>query len=171
MRSLNAKQWHIVMYNTAWCKSYINAIGNGVKCEGYRIFLSGPGGTGKSHVVCLIQNDMAYLLNQIIHVDDEQPIVLVTAPTGSAAYQIGGSTIDSALLLYEHGKSKPSWLKCTIMQLKLEHLKLSLTDGISMFGFTKFQCMNQTVCTIKGTSNGNWGDICVLASLPVASCW
>ena len=40
---------------------------------------------------------------------------------------------------------------------------LSLTDEISMVGFMKFQCMNQTVCTIKGTSNGNWGDICVLA--------
>ena len=57
---------------------------------------------------------MAYLLNQIILADVEQPIVLVTAPTGSAAYQIGGSTFDSALLLYEHGKSKPSWLKHTI---------------------------------------------------------
>ena len=106
---------------------------------------------------------MAYLLNQIIHPDDEQPIVLVTAPTGSAAYQIGGSTIDSVLLLYEHGKSKPSWLKHTIMQLKLEQLTLSLTDEISMVGFMKFQLMNQTVCTIKGTSNGNWGYICVLA--------
>ena len=40
---------------------------------------------------------------------------------------------------------------------------LLLTDEISMVGFTKFQHMNQTVCTIKGTSNGNWGDICVLA--------
>ena len=163
IRTLNAKQRHIVMYNRAWCKSYINANQKGEKFQGYRIFLSGPGGTGKSHVVCLIQRDMAYLLNQIIHHDDEQPIVLVTAPTGSAAYQIGGSTIDSALLLYEQGKSKPSWLKHTIMQLKLEHLMLLLTDEISMVGFTKFQCMNQTVCTIKGTSNGNWGDICVLA--------
>ena len=39
---------------------------------------------------------------------------------------------------------------------------LSLTAEITMVGFTKFQCKNQTVCTIKGTSNGNWGDICVL---------
>ena len=163
MRTLNAKQRHIVMYNRAWCKSYINANRKGEKFQGYRIFLSVPGGTGKSHVVHLIQRDMAYLLNQIIHHDDEQPIVLVTAPTGSAAYQIGGSTIDSALLLYEQGKSKPSWLKLTSMQLKLEHLMLLLTDEISMVGFTKFQCMNQTVCTIKGTSNGNWRDTCVLA--------
>ena len=23
--------------------------------------------------------------------------------------------------------------------------------------------MNQTMCTLKGTTDGNWGDICVLA--------
>ena len=156
MRSLNVKRWHTVMYNRAWCKSYITATQNGEKLEGYRIFLSGPGGTGKGHVVCLIQRDMAYLLNQTIYPDDEQPIVLVTVPVGSAACQIGGSTINSALLLYEHGRSKPSWLKCTIMQLKLEYLMLSLTDEISMAGFTNSQCMNQT---------------CSWRSLPAASCW
>ena len=45
--SLNKDQCHIVMYNRAWCKSYINALRHGKKQEGYRIFLSGPGGQGK----------------------------------------------------------------------------------------------------------------------------
>ena len=53
--TLNKDQHHMVMYNTSWCKSYINALRHGEKQEGYRNFLSGPGGTGKSHVVCLIQ--------------------------------------------------------------------------------------------------------------------
>ena len=48
------------------------------------------------------------------------------------------------------------------MQLKLEHLILSLTDEISMVGYKKFQCMNQTMCAIKGTTDGDWGNICVL---------
>ena len=36
--------------------------------------------------------------------------------------------------------------------------------------------MNQTMCTLKGTTDGNWGDICVLAVgdsyqlLPVGQC-
>ena len=47
VHTLNTDQCHIVMYNTAWCKSYINALRHGKK-QGYRIFLSGPGGTGKS---------------------------------------------------------------------------------------------------------------------------
>ena len=39
---------------------------------------------------------------------------------------------------------------------------LSLTDEISMAGYQKFQQMNQTICMIKGTHDGNWGNICVL---------
>ena len=60
-------------------------------------------------------------------------------------------------------KSKPSWEKRTQMQLKLEHMMLSITDEISMVGFKQFHSMNQTMCTLKGTTDGNWGDICVLA--------
>ena len=53
---------------------------------------------------------------------------------------------------------------------------LSVTDEISMVGFTPFQQMNETICQIKGTSDGNWGNICVLAVgdlyqlPPVAQC-
>ena len=49
------------------------------------------------------------------------------------------------------------------MQMKLEHMMLSITDEISMVGFKQLQSVNQTMCTIKGTTDGNWGDICVLA--------
>ena len=45
--TLNKDKYHIVMYNRAWCKSYIDALRHGKKQEGYRIFLSGPGGKGK----------------------------------------------------------------------------------------------------------------------------
>ena len=163
VHTLNKDQCHIVMYNRAWCKSYINALRHGEKQEGYRIFLSGPGGTGKSHVVCLIQRDMSHFFKHTVKPDDDQPIVLITAPTGSAAFQIGGSTIHSAFLLHDNFKSKPSWEKRSQMQLKLEHMMLSITDEISMVGFKQFQSMNQTMCTLKGTTDGNWGDICVLA--------
>ena len=49
------------------------------------------------------------------------------------------------------------------MQIKLEHMMLSITDEISMVGFKQFQSMNEIMCTLKGTTDGNWGDICVLA--------
>ena len=163
IQNLNTEQHHIVMYNRAWCKSYISAVRHGENQKGYRIFLSGPGGTGKSHVVHLIQRDMSYFFKHTVKPDDDQPIVLITAPTGSAAFQIGGSTIHSAFLLHDNYKSKPSWEKRSKMQIKLEHMMLSITDEISMVGFKQFQSMNQIMCTLKGTTDGNWGDICVLA--------
>ena len=161
--NLNTDQCHIVMYSRAWCKSYINAVRHGENQEGHKLFLSGPGGTGKSHVVNLIQRDMSHFFKHTVKPDDDQPIVLITAPTGSTAFQIGGSTIHSAFPLHDNYKSKPSWEERSKMQLKLEHMMLSITDEISMVGFKQFQSMNQTVCALKGTTDGNWGDICVLA--------
>ena len=95
--------------------------------------------------------------------DEDQPIVLITAPTGSAAFQIGGSAVHSAFLLHDNFKSKPSWEKRSQMQLKLEHMMLSITDEIGMVGFKQFQSMNLTMCTLKDTTDGNWGDVCLLA--------
>ena len=42
-------------------------------------------------------------------------------------------------------------------------MTLSITDEISMVGFKQFQSMNQTMCTLKDTTDGNWGDIYLLA--------
>ena len=47
--TLNKEQHHIVMYNRAWCKSYINAQRHGEKQEGYRIFEWSRGDREKSH--------------------------------------------------------------------------------------------------------------------------
>ena len=163
VRMLNKEQKDIIMYSRAWCKSCINSLKNGRNKEGYRIYLSGLGGVGKSHVLHLIQRDMSYLHSNVLNVQLDQPIVLVTASTGSAAYHIGGSTIHSAFLMHDDSKWKPSWEKHMIMQLKLEHMILSVTDEISMVGFKQFQHMNQIVCDIKGTTDANWGGICVLA--------
>ena len=59
-----------------------------------------PRGTGKSHVVHLIQRDMSHFFKHTVKPDDAQPIVLITAPTGSAAFKICGSTIHSAFSLH-----------------------------------------------------------------------
>ena len=77
-----------------------------------------------------------------MNADADQPPVLMTAPTGTAAFQIGGSTIDSALLTYDSSRKKSSWGKKTIMQLKLEHLILFVNAEISMVGYKKCQSIN-----------------------------
>ena len=96
------------MYNRAWCKSYIQAMKNNEKLQGYKIFLSGPRGTGKTHVLKLIQRDIYHFLCTTVNADPDQPLVLMTAPTGTAGFQIGGSTIDSALLTYDCSRNKPT---------------------------------------------------------------
>ena len=122
--------------------------------------MSGPGGTGKSHVLKMIQRDMRYFVRNVLNCDPDQPTVLMTAPTGSEAYQIRGSTIDSTFILYNKGKNKPSWEKKTIMQVNLQNVMLVTTDEISMVGYKKFLDMNKTMCTIKGSYNADWGNIC-----------
>ena len=98
---------------------------------------------------------MSHFFKHTVKPDDVHPIVLITAPTGSAAFQIDGSTIHPIFLLHDNYKSKPSWEKRSMMQLKLEHMMLSITDEISMVGFKQFQSMNQTMCALKGTTDGN----------------
>ena len=98
---------------------------------------------------------MSHFFKHTVKPDDDQTIVLITAPPGSVAFQIGGSTIHSAFLLHDNFKCKPSWEKRSQMQLKLEQLMLSITDEISMVGFKQFQAMNHTKCTLKGTTDGN----------------
>ena len=163
MRSLNNEQQEIVMYCRSWCKKYIHNYRSGRKLDGFRIFLSGSGGTGKSHVVKMIQRDMCSLLRNIINPEPDQPIVLITAPTGSAAFNIGGSTVHAAFSLHDKSRAKLTYEKRSLMQLKLEHLMLLITDEISMVGFDLFQRMNEAVCGIKGSANGDWAGICLLA--------
>ena len=163
MRSFNNEQCHIVMHSRASCKSAISSLRYGSRVNRYKIFLSGPGGTGKSHVIQMIKQDMTNMFKHTINPGDDQPIVLITAPTGSAVFQVGGSTIHDAFLLYDKTKTKVSYEKWTIMQLKFEKLLLSITDEISMVGFKQFHQIYETMCTVKGKCDDNSGNICVLA--------
>ena len=61
---------------------------------------------------------MSHFFKHTVKSDDDQPIVLITVPIGSAAFQIGGPTIHSAFLLHDNYKSKPSWEKRSKMQIK-----------------------------------------------------
>ena len=53
LRELNNKQKAIVMYHRNWCKKAIVALCNGTPVQPYRVFMSGPGGVGKSHIIRL----------------------------------------------------------------------------------------------------------------------
>ena len=93
------------MYHRKWCKKAVQALKSGEQIEPYRVFLSGPGGVGKSHVIKLIQSDTIKLIKQSGAVEPDDVLVLLTAPTGVAAFNVNGMTLHSAFLL---GRSKYS---------------------------------------------------------------
>ena len=92
INSLNSKQIFNVVHT--WAKEYINYDGHNV--EPIHIFLSGSGGTGKSHLVKAIHNTISKTL--LHHCKDpEKPRVLLLGPTGISAVNIGETTIHSGL--------------------------------------------------------------------------
>lgn len=99
LRGLNAKQREIVMFHRNWCKKAIIALKQDKPIQPYRVFVSGPGGVGKSHVIRLIHSDTLKLLRLSCTIEPDDVIVLLTAPTGAAAFIITGLTLHSALLL------------------------------------------------------------------------
>ena len=104
VRNLNPGQWKIAMFNCAWCRVAAHAIHLGKLTDGYKIFLSGPRGTGKSHVIKLIHRDVINFFQQTLKPEPDEPLVLLTAPPGSATFQIGGTTLHSTFIL--HSKKK-----------------------------------------------------------------
>ena len=162
------RQKEIVKFNRMWCKSYIQSCHNRKDLKGYRVFLSGPGGTGKSYVIQLIQRDIRHLLVPVLHPEPEQPLVLLTAPTGTAAFNIDGTTIHSAFSLQgrfskAEGAGTTSAERRWIAENKLEHLKLLVIDEISMVGRGTFQQISSTLGSLKHKPGEDWGGVCVLA--------
>ena len=77
------------MFHRNWCKKAVIALKQGKPIDpSYHVFLSGPGGVGKSHVLLRLSGTLE---------PDDVP-VLLTAPTGVAAFIISGMTLHSALL-------------------------------------------------------------------------
>ena len=84
------------MFHRNWCKKAVIALKEGKPVEPYRVFLSGPGGVGKSHIIKLIYSDTLKFLRLSGTIEPDDVIVLLTAPTGVAAFNINRMTLQSA---------------------------------------------------------------------------
>jgi ABC-type ATPase involved in cell division len=60
------------------------------KPERVHIYISGPGGTGKSHLIRMIREMI--IRSSLKNSTSQSPAVVVVAPTGIAAYNIEGIT-------------------------------------------------------------------------------
>ena len=169
VRGLNVKQREVVFYHRRWCKDAVHAIKMNKPITPYRLFLSGPGGVGKSHVIRLIHTDTRKLLPLSNTIKPSDLTVLLTAPTGVAAFNIEGMTIHSALLLHTQQGSKDSgqlsFEKLNSLRSKFENLHLLIIDEVSMVGADMLLNIHRRLDEIKGISGDNiwFGNVSVLA--------
>jgi len=162
MRTLNHKQKQIVLFHRQWCKKAVLAMKRGEHCDPYRIFLSGSGGTGKSHVVSLIQRDTNYFFKLTNQMDLDKPIVLLTATTGTAAFNSNGLTVHAALQL-GNNLQKMSADKLNTIQMMLQQVKLFIVDEVSTLGHSIMKTVNKRWGEIMGTGTEKpFGNVSVL---------
>ena len=155
------------MFHHDWCKKAMLALKQNKPVQPYHVLLSRPGGVGKSHVIKLIYSDTLKLLKLSGTFEPDDVIVLLTAPTGVAAFNIDGMTLHSALLL---GRSKYSGFqplshdRLNTLRTKLSRLMLLIIDEISMVGANMLLEIHKRLQQIKGVSDDLiFGKVSILA--------
>ena len=172
MRSLNQEQREIVLFNRCWIKESITKLKKGEDPESYQIFLSGPGGSGKSHVIRMIHRDNVkfyrrFLVGRVCESGEvgscgDDVIGLLCAYTGTAAFNIDGMTLHSAFQLHCNSVSDE---RKTTMRTRLGKLQLLVIDEISMVGRSHFEMVNKRCAMVKhrNPNDLDFGKVSVLA--------
>ena len=119
------------------------------------LFITGGAGAGKSYLIKTIYHTVTKTF-RCPPINPELPTVLLMAPTGVAAINIDGTTINTALAIpKETGDNVPAMSdqKRTQMRMSLAELKLIIIDEISMVGNTTLLHIHHRLKEIFGTSN------------------
>ncbi|XP_062602888.1 uncharacterized protein LOC134264626 [Saccostrea cucullata] len=130
LRSLNQKQKQIFYLVRDWCLKKVS----GKEIEPLHIFVTGGAGTGKSHLIKTIQYEASRVFERTLLTPSDLS-VLLTAFTGTAAFNIGGNTIHHVFSLtkalpipYEPLKEQT----LSAMRVKLASLQILVIDEVSM---------------------------------------
>ncbi|XP_062580740.1 uncharacterized protein LOC134242656 [Saccostrea cucullata] len=130
LRSLNSKQRKIFNKVRDWCIRKKN----GHSPDPFHVFVTGGAGTGKSHLIKCIYYEATRLLAHVSENPDDLT-VLLTAPTGTAAFNINGLTIHSALGIFKSLSVDHALLsedKVNKLRSKLDSLEILIIDEVSM---------------------------------------
>ena len=161
MRGLNTEQKRVITNHRRWCKDSLHKMDCKQEAVPYFVFLSGPGGVGKSHVIKLLKRDTIKLLSRSRHFDPEDVVILLMAPTGCAAFNIDGMTIHSSLSISPFGPGINT-NKLNTLQLLLKSLMVVIIDEISMVGSNMLNTINTHLQLIKGNES-LFGNVTVVA--------
>jgi len=131
-----------------------------------KVFVTGPAGAGKSMLIRALAQSVIRIANLRPDIDDlSLPPVLLTAPTGKAAYGIKGLTLHSAFklplnqfagLLPKLSSDISNTLRC-----QFANVKLLIIDEISMVGIKTLGYIDQRLRSILRI-NKPFGDINVI---------
>ncbi|XP_074549060.1 uncharacterized protein LOC141807175 [Halichoeres trimaculatus] len=163
-RSLNETQACVFYSVRQWCLQRVW----GQDPEPFHYFVSGGAGCGKSHVIKCIYEEATRILRELPRFRDiadmSQPAVLLTAFTGTAAFNISGKTLHSVLKLPRSLEPPYQGLGNTLDEVRaaLSSVEILIIDEISMVSKKLFAYVNWRFQQIKG-NRSPFGGISVLA--------
>ncbi|XP_070531546.1 uncharacterized protein [Ptychodera flava] len=157
VRKLNEKQKEIFYHILNWVKT---------KDAQLCLFLTGGAGVGKSMVVKAIYQALLRYLGSLPGENPDLITMILMAPTGKAAYNLGGTTIHSALQIPAsqgfHYRAL-STDKLNTLQAKYRNLKVIFIDEISMVGNGMFHYVNLRLQQIMGNKK-LFGGVSIISS-------
>ncbi|CAB4037856.1 ATP-dependent DNA helicase PIF1, partial [Paramuricea clavata] len=157
VRSLNNKQRYAYDVVLSWCRNKManrNTL-KPSKVDPIHVFVTGGGGAGKSHLIKAIYHTVTKTF-RYAPMNSELPSVLLMAPTGVAAININGTTVNTALAIpRDCGNNVPAMSdkRRTQMRLSLAELKLIIIDEISMVSNMGLLHIHQRLKEIFVTTN------------------
>jgi hypothetical protein len=164
LKTMNPKQQDVFYHVRQHCvERKLNE-----KTKPIHLHISGGAGVGKSHLIKCIYNEASRILR-----NGESPsdtTVLLAAPTGTAAFNVGGYTIHSALKIPRDLKAhyEPlSFETANSLRASLGNLKLLIIDEISMVDRRVLSYIHgrlNQIKHIKSTQRDVWfGNVSILA--------
>ena len=161
-QSLNEKQASEFYFIRDWCKQLVS----GKEPKPFYHFLTGGAGTGKSHVIKCIYTEATKQLLNLPELQEECDIsrqtVLLTAFTGTAAFNINGNTIHSIFKIRPRSNSSLG-RDLDNMRCQLGVLQILVIDEISMISKKLFATIDARLRQIKGLRNKPFGGVSILA--------
>ncbi|CAC5394403.1 unnamed protein product [Mytilus coruscus] len=161
MQQLKTEQKDVFYKIRQWCTDKVN----GKNPEPFRVFINGGAGTGKSHLI----KCMHFEVTKILSTNSANPddiVVLLTAPTATAAFNIRGTTLHQAFSLPQSLPLPYIYLRDdTINKLrsKLQNLTILIIDEISMVGQRSLLYVSERFRQIKQSGTALFGNISVIA--------
>ena len=150
----------LVPFSREWTNDLKNLRGISRQKKRVVMFLTGPGGSGKSHV---IQNILQYGKEYTKHIgqDFTSRTIVVTALTGSAATSILGETLHSVAHINRSGNYKASQEQLKQTRSEWEGTKMIIVDEISFATKNIVVALGNSLRQIKQNDVEPYGGITV----------